>query len=144
VRPPFSCDNKAHGRITHHELRIVPVEAETLGLPFARAVLSVTRTAQSTQEGDEPTTGQRFFVTSLEPTDRRPATFAEIVRSHWGIENKTIGDAMRNGVRTRRALKTRRPPRPWPSCAGPSWRSAESHAQRSSPAIAATPAPPSA
>jgi predicted transposase YbfD/YdcC len=66
----------------------VAVEAETIGLPFAQAVISVTRTAQSTKEGAEPKPGERFFVTSLGLEERRPAQFAEHIRSHWGIENK--------------------------------------------------------
>jgi len=88
ARPPFSSDNKAHGRITHHEVRVVAVDAETIGLPFARALISVTRTAQSTKEGAQPIPGRRFFVTSLGPEECRPEQFAEHIRGHWGIENK--------------------------------------------------------
>jgi predicted transposase YbfD/YdcC len=81
-------DAKAHGRLTHHELRAVAVEAETIGLPFARAVVSVTRTSQSTKAGAEPKTGVRIFVTSLDPDKTPPEHIAALVRSHWGIENK--------------------------------------------------------
>ena len=70
------------------------VEAESIGLPFARAVLSVTRTCQSTRQGaPEATTGVRVFVTSLDPAQATsPKAFAVslagLVRGHWGIENK--------------------------------------------------------
>jgi predicted transposase YbfD/YdcC len=66
----------------------VDVDAETIGLPFARAVISVTRAAQTTKEGAQPVLGQRFFVTSLSTQDCLPQQFAEHIRSHWGIENK--------------------------------------------------------
>lgn len=88
ARPPFSSHNKAYGGITHHELRVVAVDAETIGLPFAQAVISVTRAAQSTKEGAQPVLGQRFFVTSLRADDCLPAHFAEQIRSRWGIENR--------------------------------------------------------
>jgi hypothetical protein len=64
------------------------VEAETIGLPFARGVLSVTRTSESTKPGSEPRTGVRHFVTSLDPDKTPPEQLAALVRSHWGIENK--------------------------------------------------------
>ncbi len=87
--PPFSSDNKAHGRLTRHELRLAPVDAETIGLPFAKAVLSLSRTCQKTCRGKrELSAGVRYFVTSLDPQKHTPAQFADDVRSHWSIENK--------------------------------------------------------
>lgn len=73
---------------------MVAVEAESIGLPFARTVLSVTRTCQGTKPGaPEAKTGVRYFVTSLAPAGTtKPNAFAELlaglVRKHWGIENK--------------------------------------------------------
>lgn len=65
------------------------VEAETIGLPFAQAVISVTRTCEKTCRGKlETSMGVRYFVTSLDPQKHTPAQFAEYVRGHWGIENK--------------------------------------------------------
>lgn len=65
------------------------MEAETIGLPFARAVVSVTRTSQSTKPGAaEPVSGVRLFVTSLDPEHTAPSRYAQLVRRHWGIENK--------------------------------------------------------
>ncbi len=74
-------------------MRIVAVEAESIGLPFAQAVISVTRACQSTkanahQEEQAPKPGVRYFVTSLDSKERRPVEFARIIRSHWCIENK--------------------------------------------------------
>jgi len=81
--------NKAHGRLTEHEVRVVAVEAETIGLPFARAVISITRHCEKTVGGKpEKTTGTRYFVSSLDPAKTSAAQFAEYVRRHWGIENK--------------------------------------------------------
>jgi hypothetical protein len=105
ARPPFSSDNKAHGRITHHEVRVVAVDAETIGLPFARAIISVTRTAQSTKEGAQPIPGRRFFVTSLGPEECRPEQFAEHIRGHWGIENKNHWEARRAMGRRRATVQ---------------------------------------
>lgn len=66
------------------------VEAESIGLPFARAVISVRRSVQSTQAGAPATVreGERFFVTSLDPARTGAARLAAIIRGHWGIENK--------------------------------------------------------
>lgn len=64
------------------------MEAESIGLPFARAVLSVTRTSEPTKTGASAKTGVRIFVASLDPDTTSPARFAAVVRSHWGIENK--------------------------------------------------------
>jgi predicted transposase YbfD/YdcC len=87
--PPFCTDNKAHGRLTHHEIRVVAVEAETIGLPFAQAVISVTRTCEKTTRGKpESSSGVRYFVTSLDPLKHRPEQIAEYIRGHWSIENK--------------------------------------------------------
>jgi len=58
-------------------------------LPFARAVIRVSRTNQSTKQGAAPPeTGVRDFVTSLDPRKTSARRFLEIIRSHWGIENK--------------------------------------------------------
>jgi len=48
----------------------------------------VTRAAQSTRPGAEPRTGVRTFVSSCDPQHTTAAQFAEIIRKHWGIENK--------------------------------------------------------
>jgi predicted transposase YbfD/YdcC len=67
----------------------VAVDAETIGLPFAQAILSVSRTCQKTCRGKlEISAGVRYFVTSLDPRQRTPAQLAGYVRSHWSIENK--------------------------------------------------------
>lgn len=68
---------------------MVAVEAETLGLPFARAVVRITRSHQSTKKDAPPAIdGVRDFVTSLDPGKTSPQRFLEIIRSHWSIENK--------------------------------------------------------
>lgn len=36
----------------------------------------------------ENSVGVRYFVTSLDTQEHRPAKLAEYIRSHWGIENK--------------------------------------------------------
>jgi predicted transposase YbfD/YdcC len=66
----------------------VEVEAESIGLPFVRAVVRITRTCQSTKKGPEPAkSGVRDFITSL-PSSTRAERLLEIIRSHWSIENK--------------------------------------------------------
>jgi predicted transposase YbfD/YdcC len=68
---------------------VIAVEAETIGLPFAKAVVSVMRTYEQKRRGQQENGGGvRYFVTSLDPLDYTPAQFAEIIRSHWSIENK--------------------------------------------------------
>lgn len=65
------------------------MEAETIGLPFAQAVCSITRTCEKICAGkQENSVGVRYFVTSLDPQKHTPAQFATDIRSHWGIENK--------------------------------------------------------
>jgi predicted transposase YbfD/YdcC len=84
----LTLEEKGHGRITTHQVRVVDVEAQSIQMPFARAVLSITRTAQCTKPGSMPTTGTRTFITSLDPASTTALRFAQVVRSHWGIENK--------------------------------------------------------
>ena len=68
---------------------MVAVEAESIGLPFAQAVVRVTRTCQSTKKGAEPgKEGVRDFITSLDPGQVSAERVLEIIRSHWSIENK--------------------------------------------------------
>lgn len=65
------------------------MEAATIGLPFARAVVSIVRTSQSTKPGAAAArVGERTFVTSLDKDTTAAARFATIARSHWSIENK--------------------------------------------------------
>ena len=64
------------------------MEAESIGLPFAQAVVRVTRTCASTKKDAAPAkSGVRDFITSL-PATTRPERLLEIIRSHWSIENK--------------------------------------------------------
>jgi hypothetical protein len=71
------------------------VEAETIGLPFARSVVVVERTSTPTRPGAEPQTGTRYYVTSLASpapgsgqSARAVAAVAKLSRGHWSIENK--------------------------------------------------------
>lgn len=51
--------------------------------------MRVTRTSQSTGKDAPPAVeGVRDFLTSLDPGGTSPQRFLEIIRSHWGIENK--------------------------------------------------------
>ena len=51
--------------------------------------MRVTRTSQSTQRDAPPAVeGVRDFVSSLDPAATGAQRFLEIIRSHWGIENK--------------------------------------------------------
>ena len=51
--------------------------------------MRVTRTSQSTKRDAPPALeGVRDFVSSLDAGATRPQRFLEIIRSHWGIENK--------------------------------------------------------
>jgi predicted transposase YbfD/YdcC len=84
----LTLEEKSHGRITTHQVRVVEVEAQSIQMPFARAVISITRTAQSTKPDSKPITGTRIFITSLDPSSTSALRFAQIVRGHWGIENK--------------------------------------------------------
>lgn len=57
-------------------------------MPFAQAVVRVTRTCQSTKKGADPAKqGVRDFITSL-PATTSPERLLKIIRSHWSIENK--------------------------------------------------------
>ena len=71
------------------------VQAETIGLPFARSVILVTRTVTETKPGSQPVTGSRLYVSSLasprnasKNAHRAAKTFAGLSRGHWGVENK--------------------------------------------------------
>ena len=71
------------------------VSAETIGLPFVRSVIGITRICTPTKPGEKATTGTRYYVSSLEispgggkPTMRAAKIFGGLSRGHWSIENK--------------------------------------------------------
>jgi hypothetical protein len=82
---------------------LVAVDPMTVDFPYARTLLAV----QSTRSF--PRTGQnsvqtRYFLSSLEPPERRPAQWIALVRGHWGgIENRNHWrrDALQGEDRTR-------------------------------------------
>jgi hypothetical protein len=86
---------------------VVPVEAETVGLPFCAAVVSVTRRCWETKNlaqdpAGGPTGGTRYYASSLElgayerlEGEAKARAFksvcqraAHLSRGHWGVENK--------------------------------------------------------
>lgn len=68
-------------------MRVAAVEAESIGLPFARSVISVTRTLVGSVPGQSDSTGTRLFVSSLDPRTP-PKRLSAIAKSHWAVENK--------------------------------------------------------
>jgi predicted transposase YbfD/YdcC len=78
--------DKNHGRVETRHYYVVPVPEELAerhagwqGLRSLGMVFSERQVGQA-----EPTCETRFFINSLPP---RVKTFAQAVRSHWGIEN---------------------------------------------------------
>lgn len=69
------------------ELYATPVEAENLGLPFARQIVAVRRVVTKL-DGTPVSDNIRYRVTSLESGDRRPRQLLKLSREYRSVENK--------------------------------------------------------
>ena len=83
----MSLDEKHHGRQERRSVFLSPVEPLRANFPFARTILGI---HSAVVRGKRPPTSEvRYFVSSLEPAERSPAQWLELVRGHWGgVENR--------------------------------------------------------
>lgn len=75
-----------HGRIEQRNQRVAPLDSDISPFPHARQVLSCTRIYTS-KNGGQTKTETRYFITSIEPTERTHKQLAAIIREHWSVEN---------------------------------------------------------
>lgn len=79
--------------------------------PYARQVVRVTRD-RSNLNGANTSTETSFYITSLSPQRAGPEELADLVRGHWGIENRVhwvrdvTFDEDRSQIRTGNAPRT--------------------------------------
>ncbi len=80
-----------------YAVQMESVSAESIGLPFVRSVVRITRTCTPTKPGSQPSIGIRTYVTDKECLlvrcgarggQRRAREFADLSRGQWSIENK--------------------------------------------------------
>jgi predicted transposase YbfD/YdcC len=60
--------------------------AEETGMPHARSIIRA-QTQDLKEPGSEPT--ERYFVSSLSPSEVSAQRYYQLVRGHWNIENGT-------------------------------------------------------
>jgi predicted transposase YbfD/YdcC len=78
--------DKGHGRVESRTLKMVTVRAG-LGFPHARLAVQLTRRTRSTRS-HKWRSETVYAVTDLGFDDIGPGELAEIIRGHWGIENR--------------------------------------------------------
>lgn len=104
--PPFFAQTTTgHGRVEVREIAAFALEAFAAGFPFARSVI-VVRSEITLKKTAKTTTETRYYLSSLEPTERTPEHWQQLVRGHWGgveIRNHWRRDAVwgEDGSRTR-------------------------------------------
>lgn len=81
--------NKAHGRIERRTLRVLEVPKSSQGLwPHARQVFALERRIESPKSG-KSRTEVVMGVTSLARDVVGAQALLQVVRTHWGIENRS-------------------------------------------------------
>lgn len=83
--------DRGHGRTEHRYLRVATVPAELaveLGFPYAAQVIAVER--ERADLADRLTSLETsYYVTSLTAEKASPGQLAQLIRGHWGIENRS-------------------------------------------------------
>lgn len=77
-----------HGRCEQRALHAFPIEPDAAGFAGARSLV-VVRSEVHTKKTGLTTTETRFYLSSLEPAERTPAQWHQLVRGHWaGVESR--------------------------------------------------------
>ncbi len=81
--------DRGHGRVERRTLKVTAVAAG-LGFPHAAQAVQVIRRRRplNATKGQRWSTETVYAVTSLTATDASPAELADIIRGHWGIEDR--------------------------------------------------------
>lgn len=80
-------DEKRHG--SRHERRLLRASSEMneyMDWPGLGQVIEITRWCQEGRQ--EPSQETRYAITSLREDEAGPKRLLELIRGHWGIENK--------------------------------------------------------
>lgn len=78
--------DKGHGRVESRGLKLVAIDTG-IGFPHARLAAQITRRTRSLA-GRKWRTETVYAVTDLDWNDIRADELAEVIRGHWGIENR--------------------------------------------------------
>jgi predicted transposase YbfD/YdcC len=79
-------ESRGHGRVEHRSLQILTV-TKGIGFPYAKQVIRVTRERLVTATSQR-STEVVYAICSLASGQARPATIAQWLQQHWGIENR--------------------------------------------------------
>jgi predicted transposase YbfD/YdcC len=87
---------KRDGCIVERRLKVAPIDAQSCGFPHAAQVIEEERSYLHKETGEiltDAKTGQpkifiRHFITSLRPGEADGRKLAELIRNHWGVENR--------------------------------------------------------
>lgn len=86
--PPFLTTDHGHGRTEQRGLHAFPLEPDAAGFAGARSLV-VVRSEVYTKKTGLTTHQTRFYLSSLEPAERTPAQWHQLVRGHWaGVESR--------------------------------------------------------
>lgn len=87
-KPQYQKTEKAHGRISTWSLTTMKAPGY-VDFPGAAQIIRVHRGRQPTRDGVKGSTGEFVYaITSLPATEATPAELAQLIRGHWGIENR--------------------------------------------------------
>lgn len=87
---------KRDGCIVERRLKAAPIDAQSCGFPHAAQVIEEERRYLHKETGEiltDAKTGQpkifiRHFITSLRPGEADARKLADLIRNHWGVENR--------------------------------------------------------
>ena len=80
----------AHGRIERRSVEMAPISPAKTGWPHTHTACRVTRVRQLIRRGEtvETSREQVVYIGSFSADARSPEEVLELVRGHWGIENR--------------------------------------------------------
>jgi predicted transposase YbfD/YdcC len=87
-RPLFEESQVGHGRVDNRALHHFATDGMAMDFPFARSLM-VVRSRRTEKRSGKSTVETRCYISSLEPEDRTPEQWLQLIRGHWaGFENR--------------------------------------------------------
>ena len=86
--PFFEESQVGHGRVDNRALHHFATDGMAMDFPFARSLM-VVRSRRTEKRSGKSTVETRYYISSLEPEDRTPEQWLQLIRGHWaGFENR--------------------------------------------------------
>lgn len=87
-KPQYTHREKAHGRISTWQITTMKAP-KSVEFPHTAQIIRIHRGRRNIGEPADQSTGEFVYaITSLPPEQANPAELADLIRGHWGIENR--------------------------------------------------------